>query len=336
MGQKGVATGLEPEEELWNIDIYCLLEAPQELFFGLEPRVEVSIIETVKVPIGPGKEDYMIKCYLSPTKRRGIERRALLYTIVKNNENMEVPLADMLKCGIPITCCDDNCIVCRLYGGLIVGENLSLQGRLYHGGGTAVQPIGPVEKFRSRVPTLFKKGSAKELPKEYIDEAIRATKVKEEDVGFPMPFKRQYAEPGHVFPVSNHGLLLNEFEINATSFAFLKSLSLLGSGTPKGVSIFYGPLFRDIEEPYLVFDIYKVPLGSRILFSPFEVDLARVIERFKKLSTELSLELRGQKIESENFKRYVGEEALNELRMRSKLFYNELPNYLKMIQTSKG
>lgn len=344
MAERGIVTGLKPSEELWNIDIYCMLEAPQELFFGLEPRVELSPIETVRVPVGPRKDDYIVKCYISPTKRRGIERRSLLYTIVRTPNGSEVSLADVLKCGIPITCCGDDCIVCQLYGGVIAGQNISLQGRLCHGGGTAIQALGPIEKFRSRVPTLFKKGPSEIVPDEYKELARRAAQIREEIVGFPMPFRREYIEPGHTFPITNHGLLLNSREIDAAIFAFLASLALIGAGTPKGVNIFYGPLLSDKDEPYIVFDVYKIPLGEKVIISPFEMDIAKAVEHFKALSQKIAgiakKDLEEAKstgiITVSSFKRYVGDVALKELQKRAKKFYDEeLPAYVKEIWASR-
>ena len=75
-----MASGLTPKgEALYHWDIYALLYAPQEVYFGHETQVNVNLIETVSLPDGSER------VYLSPTKRRGVERRALLYAPVERN-----------------------------------------------------------------------------------------------------------------------------------------------------------------------------------------------------------------------------------------------------------
>ena len=93
-----MASGLTPKgEALYHWDIYALLYAPQEVYFGHETQVNVNLIETVSLPDGSER------VYLSPTKRRGVERRALLYAPVERN-GQHLYLTDRLNCGIPNTC----------------------------------------------------------------------------------------------------------------------------------------------------------------------------------------------------------------------------------------
>jgi len=75
-----MASGLKPQKKpLYYWDIYALLYAPQEIYFGHETQVNVNLIETVVLPDGSER------VYLSPTKRRGVERRALLYAPLERN-----------------------------------------------------------------------------------------------------------------------------------------------------------------------------------------------------------------------------------------------------------
>ena len=78
-----VKTGLEDytDEPRFHFDIYAILEGGQELFFGHETQVNVNIVETVTIPEpdNNGEKDEFEKCYLSPTKRRGVERRSLIW-----------------------------------------------------------------------------------------------------------------------------------------------------------------------------------------------------------------------------------------------------------------
>jgi hypothetical protein len=95
-------------------DIYALLEASQEIFFGNIPGVNKMPTETVRVSSN-NKDNSVEKVYFSPTKRRGIDRRTLLWTKVMT-QNGEKQYQDVVGCGLPRTC--RVCAVCRLYGGI--------------------------------------------------------------------------------------------------------------------------------------------------------------------------------------------------------------------------
>ena len=52
------------ESRRYHFDIYAVLEAPQELYFGHETQVNVNVVETVRIKTDNGVIE---KCYLSPT-----------------------------------------------------------------------------------------------------------------------------------------------------------------------------------------------------------------------------------------------------------------------------
>jgi hypothetical protein len=173
-----MATGL-PKTDAKNprshFDIYAILEGSQELYFGHEVQVNVNLVETVKLKIKDKEEKEprsIEKCYLSPTKRRGVERRCLIWAPVKTGEL----LGDKQDCGIPNTCAKPDCPICAVYGGLIAGKK-TLIGRVTHGGGVAVQEIYPVEKQRAMHPAIISNDLSKKEEK-------------------PIPFKREYNQPG--------------------------------------------------------------------------------------------------------------------------------------------
>ena len=113
-----VKSGLEDysAKQRFNFDIYAIFEGGQELYFGHETQVNVNIVETVTIalPDSNGDDNELEKCYLSPTKRRGVERRTLIWAPKGNGL-----LGDTLNCGIPHTCSKAECPICRVFGGLI-------------------------------------------------------------------------------------------------------------------------------------------------------------------------------------------------------------------------
>ncbi len=68
-----VRSGLEnnSNEPRFHFDIYAILEGGQELYFGHETQVNVSIVEMVSIasPDSTNEENVVEKCYISPTKR---------------------------------------------------------------------------------------------------------------------------------------------------------------------------------------------------------------------------------------------------------------------------
>ena len=175
-----------------------------------------------------------------------------------------------------------------MYGGLQPGEK-TLVGRLVHGGGVAVQELDPVEKQRAMHPSLI-------------------SKEKGDD---PMPFKRQYNEPGLLYPVYNHCLSVTDDEFTAVAYAFLDSLVRIGAGNPKGVKIFEHSNYLK-GELLLVVDRYLAPLGKRPIVSP---SLNNVDTALKQFTDAVSQVKKG-----EHFERRVGNDALAFLQEQSAKF----------------
>ncbi len=274
-----MASGISAKGNLWHWDIYALLYAPQEVYFGHEVQVNVNLIETVKLPDGTER------VYLSPTKRRGVERRALLYAPVREGDQ-DVFLTDRLGCGIPNTCGRETCPICRVYGALVTEKRGDIDrttfiGRLSHGGGVAIPPLEPLEKQRAMHPSDLRRSGGEE----------------------PQPFRRQYGEPGLLFPVYNHLLAATEVEFRAVAYAFLQSLPRLGAGNPKGLDLFEDEEFG----PYLVVDRYKAPLGRRVVLPPTVQDPGEALRLFRERAGDAP---QGNGL----FHRRKGREALEALR----------------------
>lgn len=261
----------------FHFDIYAILEGAQELYFGHETQVNVNLVEKIKM-LGKNGEA-LEKCYLSPTKRRGVERRCLLWSPVKSGEL----LGDKQKCGIPKTCASPECPICSTYGALDPGKK-TLIGRVTHGGGVAVQDIYPVEKQRAMHPAMI---------------------VNQKDET-PQPYKRQYNQPGILYPVYNHALSLTDNELAAVAYAFLDSLPRIGAGNPKGISI-----VESDEVPLLVLDRYLVPQKKRPIISPAIIDPQAAIADFKRLGNFEDSD--GNYIEENHFERWIGNSALTKL-----------------------
>ena len=294
-----VKTGLQfqSNQPRFHFDIYALLESGQELYFGHETQVNVNIVEKVTIQTSEGEE--LEKCYLSPTKRRGVERRVLIWAPKENGF-----LGDTLNCGVPHTCSQPECPICRVFGGLITsrteveGESIpreatTMIGRLTHGGGVAIQALDPEEKQRAMHPSMLRQQG---------DET-------------PMPFKREYNEPGLLYPVYNHCLSMTEVEFASVAYAFLGALARLGAGNPKGTKIFDDKLTSDTPEPWIVVDQYRVPLGKRPVVSPSITEANKAQEQFKKAA--LSIGGKEQQPASEltrgSFHRCIGDRAIVKL-----------------------
>ena len=295
-----VKSGLETytDKPRFHFDIYAILEGGQELFFGHETQVNVNIVETVTIPASnDGETDEFEKCYLSPTKRRGVERRSLIWSPTGNGL-----LGDRLNCGIPHTCSKAECPICRVFGGLITsatevgGEKrpaTTLIGRLTHSGGVAIQALGPEEKQRAMHPSMMRKPPEEEPT--------------------PTPFKREYNQPGLLYPVYNHCMSMTDSEFSAVAYAFMGALARLGAGNPKGVKIHDAPLTKtDEDEPWIVVDRYLAPLGKRPVVSPAITDVNLAKNQFKKAIFSIAgSERQGtNELTEGNFHRYVGDAAI--------------------------
>lgn len=281
-----ISTGITVAANRFHFDIYAILEGAQELYFGDEVQINVNLVEMVKM--GKDKPD---KCYLSPTKRRGVERRSLIWAPVQGGQL----LGDKLGCGIPHTCATLDCPICAVYGGLITGKagegGFTLIGRLVHGGGVAVQELEPVEKQRAMHPSVLIKGT------------------KEEPT--PIPFKRQYNEPGLLYPVYNHCLSVTDAEFTAVAYAFLDSMARIGAGNPKGLKIYEHPDYLK-GEPLLVVDRYLAPLGKRPIVSPSLNDVDTALKQFTQAAAQVKA--------GEHFVRRTGNTALEFLQEQSAAF----------------
>ena len=272
-----------------HFDIYAILEGSQELYLGHEVQVNVNLVEMVKLITKDGRA--LEKCYISPTKRRGVERRCLLWAPVKSGEL----LSDKQKCGIPKTCAQPDCPLCAPYGGLDPGKR-TLIGRVTHGGGVAVQDIYPVDKQRAMHPALL---------------------VNQKDET-PTPFKRQYNQPGILYPVSNHALSVTDLEFASVAYAFLDALPRIGSGNPKGIAI----AEDNTQMPLLVLDRYLVPRGKRPIISPSVTDPETAIEDFMRLAR--TPEPNFDRIQLTHFERWIGDAALEKLQEYSSQFVENI------------
>ncbi len=276
-----MTTGLpktDTKNPRFHFDIYAILEGSQELYFGDEVQVNINVVEIVKLATKDGQS--LEKCYISPTKRRGVERRCLLWAPVKTGEL----LGDKQKCGIPKTCAKSDCPICAPYGALDPGKS-TLIGRVTHGGGVAIQDLYPVDKQRAMHPS-------------------RLVNQKDET---PVPFKRQYNQPGILYPVSNHALSITEKEFASVAYAFLDALPRIGSGNPKGISI----AETENQIPLLVVDKYLVPKGKRPVISPSITDPKIAINDFMRLAQYPQSNI--DHVHDEYFDRWIGDKALDKL-----------------------
>jgi hypothetical protein len=268
-----------------HFDIYAILEGSQELYLGDEVQVNVNLVEMIKLETKNGQA--LEKCYISPTKRRGVERRCLLWAPVKSGEL----LGDKQECGIPKTCAEPDCPICGPYGALDPGK-CTLIGRVTHGGGVAVQNLYPVDKQRAMHPA-------------------RLVNQKDET---PIPFKRQYNQPGLLYPISNHALSVTDREFASVAYAFLDSLARIGSGNPKGVAL----AESDDKMPLLVVDRYLVPRGKRPVISPSVTSPEEAIADFIRLAR--TSDNSTDHIELTHFDRWIGDAALEKLQDYSSQF----------------
>ena len=197
---------------------------------------------------------------------------------------------DKLNCGIPKTCCEDTCPVCSVFGGLEAGKKTFI-GRLTHSGGVAVTSQIALEKQRAMHPAMIYK----------------------EKSDTPMPFRKEYAQPGLLYPVSNHCLSITENEFSTVAYAFLMSLNRLGAGNPKGVSLARA-LWNDNDAPLLVVDEYRVPMAERPVISPSITDNAVAVAMFIKLANDNSLD------SGAIFVRKTGKTALSRLQQAAAIF----------------
>ncbi|MHC5726406.1 MAG: hypothetical protein ACYTXY_20195, partial [Nostoc sp.] len=194
------------------------------------------------------------------------------------------------------------CPICAVYGGLEPGKK-TLIGRVTHGGGVAVQEIFAVEKQRAMHPAIISNdlsGKGKT----------------------PIPFKREYNQPGILYPVSNHALSIKDSEFAAVAYAFLDSLPRIGSGNPKGIAIAESSEHQSEHQPLVVVDRYLVPKRKRPVISPRINDPKEAIAEFIRLSRKP--EDATDHIQETHFERWIGDAALEKLQEYSSNFVDNV------------
>lgn len=292
-----------------NMDIYAIVEATQELHFGNVKDLNVNRIELVTVP---GIEGEIQKLYMSPTKVRGVARRALLWKLNDLGDEK------VKSCGIPATC--GKCDLCQLFGGLMTTageEEGSIASRVFQAGGVAIQEASPEIKQRLSSPTYIINGQIGQYNKEEIKSLLQERGVSGDALNRlsqPMPYEKEYVVAGALFPIYWHSLLLDNekgekkmSEPQMVAYSFLETLKRIGAGHPKGAEIFHHDWLSNGKEPLLTVDIYKEPLGKRPVISPMEINIEEAVEEFVRKSKESSTV-------KQKFERYMGEKAHKLLR----------------------
>lgn len=297
-----------------HYDIYAIVHTPQEVHFGHEKQINLNVVETVKVARNSG-DDYDLKLYFSPTKRRGVERRSVLWMPVGDEYYYEV-----VDCHIPRTCC--SCILCDVFGGLDNDvRKLSITSRVTQGGGVAVQPLPPEIKQRLVVSADLKR------------KIERAGEGGGEDTS-ATPFKKEYAEPGIWFPITTHCTSLTEEEFGLVAYAFLDAMRRYSAGHPKGGWIVNGEV--DCEErPLIVVDAYRAPQVNRPLVAPTTNDTGTALDQFQRgIPIDRSWGNKEGTIHKESgdsklFTRYYGNAALSFLEANSDDFVKNVDSIIQ-------
>lgn len=294
-----------------NMDIYAILEATQELHFGNVKDLNVNRIELVTVPTIDGEIE---KLYMSPTKVRGVARRALMWKLNDLGDEK------IKSCGIPATC--GKCDLCKLFGGLMTTagaeEEGSIASRVFQAGGVAIQEISPDIKQRLSSPTYIIDGQIGQYNKNKIQELLKARNISGENLtrlSTPMPYEKEYVEASALFPIYWHSLLIEiekgnrlMSEPQMVAYSFLETLKRIGAGHPKGAEIFhYSWDGTDKEEPLIVVDIYTEPLGKRPIISPMITDVKKANQIFIEKANRTV-------INTGKFERYKGDAAESLLR----------------------
>jgi len=296
-----------------HYDIYAIVYTPQEVHFGHEKQINLNVVETVKVAKNSG-DDYDLKLYFSPTKRRGVERRSVLWMPVGDEYYYK-----MVECCIPQTCC--SCILCDVFGGLDNRvRNISITSRVTQGGGVAVQPLPPEIKQRLVVSADLKR------------KIERAGEGEGEDTS-ATPFKKEYAEPGIWFPITTHCTSLTKEEFGLVAYGFLDAMRRYSAGHPKGGWIVNGEVNGE-ERPLIVVDTYRAPQVNRPLVAPTTNDTETALDQFQR---GIPIDGSWGNIEiihkescgSKLFTRYYGEAALKFLEENSANFVNHIGSIIQ-------
>jgi hypothetical protein len=141
-----------------------------------------------------------------------------------------------------------------------------------------------------------------------------------------MPFKREYNEPGLLYPIYNHALSVSQEEFNGAAYAFLQSLARLGAGNPKGMALYYSEALTGALEPMIVVDKYLSPFGSRPIVSPHITQVETALQRFSLLAhTVQGEELANTHINiNDRFERWIGNDALKILQQWADAFVQKM------------
>ena len=258
--------------KLINMAIYAILELPQELYFGLRSEKNRNLLETVKIQVDiDGRLVTLVKPYFSPTKQRGLERRAIAYAPVGKNGrpyyrffNLSIDVSKTYPNGKP----DPRDILTWLWGGTWTA-GAYLRGRIAYGGGVGVQALVE-EKERNRV--------------EYNHHNVTAKGLAEEEVAQTL-WSKEYAPPHLLVPVVRYGYLLGveNYEPHAMAYAFINMQKLAGAGTPKTIVVFETFLCsEDSKKKLIVVDIGKGLLPEPVTISPAIVHPSEAVEEFKR------------------------------------------------------
>ncbi|MXV85449.1 hypothetical protein F4X88_06035 [Candidatus Poribacteria bacterium] len=157
--------------------------------------------------------------------------------------------------------------------------------------------MGPEEKQRAMHPSMIRKAPEADPT--------------------PTPFKREYNQPGLLYPVYNHCLSITESEFSTVAYAFMSALARLGAGNPKGIKIYDAPHLtkEDAEEPWIVVDRYLAPLGKRPVISPAIIDIKTAKKQFTNAVFSIAGSLRepAGELTHGSFHRYIGDTAIAKL-----------------------
>jgi len=268
-----------------NMSIYAILELPQELYFGSHSEKNLNIVEKVslraEVKTGNDVKAMMVdKGYYSPTKQRGIERRAIAYSLVKTKENdseklvpyykyfnLSIDITDTYLNGVP----DPRDILTFVWGGSWRSPASYIRGRVGYGGGVAVQDDISIRQ-RNRVS---------------YDAYAKTEKEDKNEVSEQTLWKKEYVEPSVLIPVIRHGFMLGweNYEPHALAYAFLEGLRMAGAGTPKSLSIFDGFWLKQSvneRQKAVVVDLYSWLSPDPVVISPVITSVTEALEEFER------------------------------------------------------
>jgi len=287
-----------------NMAIYAILEVPQELYFGKLSEKNINLLETVTLSIDIDEGGNIVrgeikKPYFSPTKQRGVERRAIAYSLVKTSDdinvkyvpyykyfNLSIDVTNTYQTGVP----NPRDILTYLWGATWTTPTAYLRGRIHYGGGVAIQSLLE-RKQRNRVEyniyNMLKIEGEESTKKTTEDrEGMTGGEGKEFEVA-QMIWTKEYVEPYTLIPIVRVGTLLgiSNMEPHAMAYAFLQGLNIAGAGTPKGMNILEDPwlkLNNKCKEKVLVVDVGTHLLDEPVVIPPAIPSPSDAINEFKK------------------------------------------------------